>query len=183
MPAGGCRSSGWALVLLAVACVWISLFAESSQEVCFPSFLRLRPVLFLGFCRLLAVEQIVDVPLPQFKEEMIGVVQNRTVELIDETFTFDVRLLPKEFDEKVTKLNFPALGAELNVPTRNSTGSLSSLGWPWTTAIRGARLEASQVSWSWTRMALSSHVMVAPQSLGIRLATSFHGVKPEGWPW
>ena len=57
----------------------------------------------------------------------------------DETFTFDVRLLPKEFDEKVAKLNFPALGAELNVTTRNSSGSLSSLGWPWTTATGSAR--------------------------------------------
>ena len=34
----------------------------------------------------------------------------------DETFTFEVRLLPKDFDEKVAKLNFPALGSELNVP-------------------------------------------------------------------
>ena len=55
-----------------------------------------------------------------------------------ETFTFDVCLLPKEFDEKVAKLNFLALVAELNVPTRNSSGSLSSLGWPWTTATGSA---------------------------------------------
>ena len=32
-------------------------------------------------------------------------------------------------------------------------------------------------------MALSSHVMVAPQSLGIRLATISHGTQPEGWSW
>ena len=32
--------------------------------------------------------------------------------------TTDVQLLPKELDEKVVKLHFPALGAELTVLTR-----------------------------------------------------------------
>ena len=42
--------------------------------------------------------------------------------------------------------------------------------------VRGARLEASQVSWSLTRTALSSHVLVAPQSLGIRLEMISHAI-------
>ena len=66
----------------------------------------------------------------------------------DETFTYDVRLLPKEFDEKVAKLNFPVLGAELNVPTQK-------LEWipeqPWLALDYSDRKRTDQLS-SWCKV-------------------------------
>ena len=107
--------------------------------------------------------------------------QNRTVEQI-----VDVSILPIQEEIVEVIQSIPQERISTGIVGHSRSILLSSLGWPWLALDYEAQRPTEFVvqgwrhpnfSWSLTRMALSSRVMVAPQSLGIRLATSSRGIQ------